>query len=142
MTSPFIVTLRAWLVDTRERVFSTFVAALAVWIVALDRVEPGAHWLRGLVAATIPPVLVVVFQMVPQLVYTGPVWWIDAAVRIARSALQGFLGALIAGGVDLLSVPTYKAAAVAAGMAAWATVKVIVARWRPGTISPASFARR
>jgi general stress protein CsbA len=133
--------LQLWLTDTRERVFSTFLASFAVWLTALDTIDPSAHWLRGAVASLFPTVLVVLFQAIPQLTYTGRVWWIDASFRVGRSFLQGFLGALAAGGVDLVSMPTYRAAAIAGGLAAWAAVKTIVARWIPGTVTPASLAR-
>lgn len=134
--------LRRWLTDTWERVASTFLAALLVWLTSWDggRLEDGTHWLVALVAACIPPVLVAIMQLLPGLAYTGPVWWIDALVRITRSALQGFIGALLAG-ATLLSVSTWQAAAIAGGMAAIAAVKSIIATTKRGTISPASLVR-
>ena len=134
--------VRRWLTDTWERVASTFLAAHIVWLTAWDggRLEDGTHWLTALVAACIPPVLVVVMQLLPGLTYTGPVWWIDALVRIVRSAAQGFIGALLAG-TTLLSVSTWHAAAIAGGMAAIAAIKSIIATSKKGTLSPASLAR-
>lgn len=134
--------LSRWLTDTWERAVSTFLAALVVWLTAWEggRLEDGTHWLTAMFAACIPPVLVVVMQLLPGLVYTGPVWWIDALVRVGRSAVQGFIGALLAG-ATLFSVSTWHAAAIAAGMAAVAAVKSIIASWKRGTLSPASLAR-
>ena len=134
--------VRRWLTDTWERVASTFLAALIVWLTSWDggRLEDGTHWLTALVAACIPPVLVVLMQLLPGLAYSGPVWWIDALVRVVRSALQGFIGALLAG-ATLLSVSTWQAAAIAGGMAAIAAIKSIIAGVKPGTISPASLVR-
>lgn len=134
--------LSRWLTDTWERAVSAFLAALVVWLTSWEggRLEDGTHWLTALVAACIPPALVVVMQLLPGLTYTGPVWWIDALVRIVRQAAQGFIGALLAG-TTLLSMPTLHAAAIAGGMAAIAAVKTIAASWKTGTLSPASLAR-
>jgi hypothetical protein len=134
------ITARRWLTDTWERVASTFLAAFVVWLTSFDTLDPAAHWLEGLVAACIPPLLVVIMQAIPALTYTGPVWWIDALVRIARSGAQGFLGALIAG-ATLLSVDTWQAAGIAGAMAMLASLKVIAASWKTGTVTPASLAR-
>lgn len=133
------ITTRRWLTDTWERVASTFFAAFVVWLTSFDTLDPGAHWLEGLVAACIPPVLVVIMQAIPALTYTGPVWWIDALVRIGRSGAQGFLGALIAG-ATLLSVDTWQAAGIAGAMAMLASLKVLAASWKTGTVTPASLA--
>jgi hypothetical protein len=133
-------TFRRWLTDTWERVASTFAASFVVWLTAFDSFDPDAHWLRGLVAACIPPVLVVVMQAIPQLRYDGPQWWIDALVRIARSGAQGFLGALIAS-ATLFDVTTWQAAGIAGWMAMLAALKTIAASWKTGTVTPASLAR-
>lgn len=136
---PITARSRRWLTDTWERVASTFVAAFVVWLASIDTLDPSAHWLEGLVAACIPPVLVVIMQAIPSLTYTGPIWWIDALARIARSGVQGFLGALIAG-ATLLSVDTWQAAGIAGAMAMLAALKVLAASWKTGTVTPASLA--
>lgn len=129
-----------WLTDTWERATTAFVAAFAVWLAGIDQISPGVHWLEALVAACIPPVIVVVMQAIPALTYTGQVWWIDALVRIGRQGVQGFLGALVAG-VTLFSVATWHAAAIAGGMALLSALKVIAASWKQDTITPASLVR-
>lgn len=131
---------RLWLTDTWERVAATFIAAFITWLTAFDTVAPGAHWLEALVAACIPPALVVVMQAIPQLTYTGDVWWIDAVVRIARSFAQGFIGGLLAG-TTLFSVSTWHAAWIGGALSLLAAVKTIAASWKPGTVTPASLAR-
>jgi hypothetical protein len=132
------MTLDRWIRDTAERMIATFVAAVIAWLLAAGSLD--ATWVEALVAATIPPVLVVLSNALPALVYTGPVWWIDALVRVARSFVQGFLGALLAGQF-VLDVSTLQAAAMAGLLAAAAVVKTLLARRVDGTISPASLAR-
>lgn len=134
------MTFKFWLTDTWERATTAFVAAFAVWLAGIDQIAPGVHWLEALVAACFPPAIVVVMQAIPGLTYTGPVWWIDALVRIGRQGAQGFLGALVAG-VTLFSVDTWHAAAVAGGMALLSAVKVVAASWKRDTITPASLVR-
>jgi hypothetical protein len=135
-----VINFRFWLTDTWERAVTAFIAAFAVWLAGISEIDPSAHWVEALVAACFPPVIVVLMQAVPALTYTGPEWWIDALVRIARQGVQGFLGALLAG-VTLLSVDTWHAAAVAGGMAMLSALKVMAASWKTGTITPASLAR-
>lgn len=128
--------LDQWVRDTLERVASTFVQSAIVFLTAAGALD--ANWVQALVAATIPPVIVVLMQAIPNLTYRGPVWWIDALVRVGRSAAQGFLGALIAAGTNLIDLSSLRAAAIAAGLAALTAAKAIIARTRPGTITPAS----
>jgi hypothetical protein len=125
-----------WLRDTGERVVSTWLQYAALWLLAAPTL--GATWVEALVAATVPPVLVVIMSALPGLTYTGPVWWKDAACRVARSTLQGALGVLTVTSTDLLSLSTWQAAGIAAGGAALTTVKVLLARRTTGTITPAS----
>jgi hypothetical protein len=65
----------------------------------------------------------------------------DLAERAISTYLQAFAGLLIAAGV--VDATTLEAAAVAAIPAALSVVKSVLAeRYAPGTISPASLARR
>jgi hypothetical protein len=130
--------LNRWIADTGERVVATFLASIATWLTAGPMLD--ATWVESLVAACIPPVLVVLSSALPGLVYTGPVWWIDAAVRVIRSYLQGFVGALAAGAL-LLDVSTWQTAAIAGALAAVAAIKTIAARFIPNTITPASLSK-
>jgi hypothetical protein len=132
------MTLDRWIRDTGERMIATFIAAVITWLLAARELDAG--WVEVLVAASIPPVLVVLSSALPALTYTGPVWWIDAVVRVGRSFAQGFLGALLAGEF-VLDVSTVQAAAVAGALAAAAAVKALIARNVDGTITPASLAR-
>jgi hypothetical protein len=132
------MTLDRWIRDTGERMIATFIAAVITWLLAAP--ELAAGWVEVLVAASIPPVLVVLSSALPALTYTGPVWWIDAVVRVGRSFAQGFLGALLAGEF-VLDVSTVQAAALAGALAAAAAVKALIARNVDGTITPASLAR-
>jgi hypothetical protein len=140
MTNP-TMTVELWVRDTGERVVSTFLAAATTWLLAvLTGTIDRATWVEALVAATFPPVIVVLMTALPALTYTGQVWWIDALTRVARSFVQGALGALAAG-ASFLEVSAWQAAAVAGGLAASTTAKSVLARFRVGTITPASFAR-
>lgn len=130
--------IELWIRDTGERMLATFAAAAVTWLLAGPALD--ASWVQALAAAVIPPVLVVLSSALPGLVYTGPVWWIDATVRVVRSFLQGFVGALIADTM-VLDVSFWQAAALAGALAAWAAVKSIIAAKVAGTISPASLAK-
>lgn len=141
MTNQPSMRVELWIRDTGERVVATFLAAAATWLLAVLTGTIGrATWVEALVAATFPPVIVVLMGALPSLTYTGPVWWIDAAVRVGRSFAQGALGALAAD-ATFLEVSTWQAAGIAGVMAALAAVKSLLARSRPNTITPASFAR-
>ena len=133
------MSLDSWARDTAERVISTFIQSALVFIGAAGALD--ANWVQALVAACIPPVLVVVMQALPGLTYAGPVWWIDAVVRIGRSAAQGFVGALIASSADLIDLSSLRAAAIAAAIAALTAAKTVIARTRAATVTPASLAR-
>lgn len=130
--------LDSWARDTAERVISTFIQSALVFVGAAGALD--ANWVQALVAACIPPVLVVVMQALPALTYRGPVWWVDAAVRVGRSAAQGFIGALIAAGTNLIDLSSLRAAGIAAAIAALTAAKTVIARARPDTVTPASLA--
>lgn len=131
--------LDRWIRDTAERVISTFIQAALVFLGAAGALD--ANWVQALVAACIPPVLVVVMQALPGLTYTGPSWWTDALVRVGRSAAQGFVGALIASSANLIDLSSLRAAGIAAGLAALTAAKTVLAKARPGTVTPASLTR-
>ncbi len=133
------MSLDSWARDTAERVISTFCQSALVFLTAAGTLD--ANWVQALVAACIPPVLVVVMQALPGLTYSGPVWWIDAVVRIGRSAAQGFVGALIASSAALIDLSSLRAAAIAAAIAALTAAKTVIARTRAATVTPASLAR-
>lgn len=132
------MTVEQWIRDTGERAISTWAQSAVVWLLAADRL--GVDWLPALVASTVPPVLVVLMSAIPNLTYSGPVWWKDALCRIVRSAVQGGLGALIAAGPDLVELRTWQVAGIAAATAALTAAKTIIARRVPGTVTPASLA--
>lgn len=132
------MSLNEWVRDTAERMVSTFIAAAATWLMAAGTLD--ATWVQSLAAASIAPVIVVLSSALPGLVYTGPVWWIDALVRVIRSFLQGFVGA-VAVDTAMFDVDTLQAAAIAGGMAALAAIKAIAASRIPNTITPASLTK-
>ena len=71
----------------------------------------------------------------------SPIFWRDLAERAAATYVQAFLGLLIAASVVDLKV--IQSAAVAAIPAALSVIKSIIAeKYAPGTVSPASLARR
>ena len=131
-------TLDRWITDTAERVAATFLAGILVWLAAAPTL--GVSWFEALVAATVPPCIVIVMQMIPSLSYHGQVWWVDAAVRTLRSVVQAAGAVLVVEGADLFEVETWQSAGIAAGYAVLATLKAIAARRVPDTVTPASLA--
>ncbi len=133
------MTIDRWIRDTLERVAATFVASALTWLSAAHAFD--ANWVEALAIATVPPILAVVMSAMPGLTYTGPVWWIDAAVRTVRQAVQAACSVLLAAGSGIGDVTVWRGAAITAGMAALAVLKAIAARRVGDTITPASLVR-
>lgn len=132
------MTLDIWIRDTAERAVSSFVQAVLVFLTAGEALN--TSWVEGLVLASIPPLLAVVMNAVPQLVYRGGSWPVDAVYRVARSSVQAFCAALLASATGLADLTVWRAATVTAGMAALTAIKTVIASKVPGTITPASLA--
>jgi hypothetical protein len=134
------MSLELWVRDTGERVVSTFLQYALLWLLAMP--ATGAGVIRSLVAACLPPVIVVLMSALPGLTYRGILWWADALCRIARSGAQGALGALmVTGPLDLVHVTAWQTAALAAGGALLTALKSEIARHLSNTLTPASLHR-
>lgn len=133
------MTIDQWIRDTAERVAATFVASAITWLLAAQAF--GANWVEALVVATVPPILAAVMTAIPGLVYTGPVWWIDALVRAVRQAVQAACSVLLAAESGVADLSVWRGAAITGGMAALAVLKALAARRIAGTLTPASLMR-
>jgi hypothetical protein len=125
-----------WVRDTGERVVSTFIQSVAVFLSAGSAL--GVSWVEALVVACLPAVLAVVMNALPRLRWVAGPWWRDALARVVRSFVQGFLAALIANAANIVSLGAVRAAALGGGLAALTAVKTLIARQVPNTLTPAS----
>lgn len=138
MTPP--LTFRTWLVDTLERAFFSLVQALVVFLPLLVG-EWGTDLARAILAAGFVAVGSVVLNALTARMPTPASFAADALLRIVRTFAVTVLSLTLATGFDLFSLTAWRTAGTAGLVAVAALVKALAARWRPATITPASFAR-
>jgi hypothetical protein len=131
------ITLKDWLLDTLERVFSTLVQAALVFVLAAESLD--ATFWRGLAVALVIALVNVLKASLTAWMPRPTTWLADAAVRTLWTFLIALLGSLASvTWLNLLDVNFWQQTALAALVAAGAVAKALLARLRPGTITPAS----
>lgn len=138
MTPP--LTFRTWARDAAERAASTFVQALLVFlplVLAGEWDEPG---IRALAAALLPALGSVVLAALAVPFPAPSSWLVDVIGRTVRTFLVTAASLWAADGFDLFDGDAWKGLLISAAVAALAVVKGALARSKPNTITPASFA--
>lgn len=134
------MTMEKWLTDTAERAGSTLVQAAIVYTLAASKID-GEFW-RGLITALVTALANVLVAAVTAWVPVPMVWWQDMAWRVGRTFVISMLGSLASvEWFELVSMSWWQQAVVAAGVSVLAAFKAVIARYRSGTLSPASLAR-
>lgn len=133
------MTLREWLTDTAERVGSTVVQALIVYVLGAQAID-GEFW-RGLLTVCVIAVVNVVRTALLGWIPAPQTWFADMMVRVVWTFLIALTGSLVSvEWLDLISIEFWHQVVIAAAMSALAVVKALWAKRFPGTISPASLA--
>lgn len=136
MSQPITIQQRA--LDLFERVGTTFLEALVVWLLAADQIDQLD--VKIFLAAAIPACLNVVKVFLTSWMPTPSSWLLDMLVRSLWTFLLGVLGAATTGGFDIYNVSAWHAVVVGAGMAAGAVLKGLLAKKISNSITPASLA--
>lgn len=131
------ITLKGWLLDTIEKVGVTVVQALLVLLPTVQ-VWDNATW-KAFVAAGLFGAINVVKQAFTFWIPAPRNFVLDVVVRALWTFVIGVTGTAAAGGFDLFSVTSWRAAAVGGALAAAAVVKGLIAKHKGGTLTPASF---
>lgn len=125
--------------DALERVVTTMIEAVLAFLISTSFTDD-AFW-RGLVVVVVVGAANAIKMLLTLWVPTFTVWWHDMAYRTASTFAVTLAGAYAsASWFDITSTAFAEQAAFAAITAALAVLKSIVARLRPATVSPASFA--
>lgn len=130
------MTFKTFIVDAVERAASTFVQTLVVVLFAAGvSVIGNPEWLVALLAGAIAAAVSVLTSLASLPLPTLPPWP-DLALRIAKTFLQSFVGALAVS--DYIHVNWAGALATALPVALLALVKGVAAMGVPGTAPGAS----
>jgi hypothetical protein len=119
--------IKLWALDTLERASTTLVQSLIMYTIVVIQSGQGFSW-KPVVAALIPPVFTVILSAVPKLTPTFANRWADVAVRVLRTFLTTFIGAILATGFDLFDTKSWTAAFFLAGSAVLVIIKSEIAR--------------
>ncbi len=133
------MTIKQRFLDLCERVGTTFLEALVVWLLAADQIDKLDY--KILFAAAVPAAFNVVKVFLTSWMPQPTNWLLDMLVRVAWTFGLGVSGAAATGGFDIYSVSAWHALIVGAGMAAGAVLKALVAKRISNTITPASLVK-